>query len=192
MRWGMALAVLVGCKDPASGTFVGNPTLRARFVDNDVQVGLGGELVTLETAVEPCSGPTVELGPKTFAFEGTEATIELELPDEELCGLLVVVKTLTIEADDGGTVKEVTGQDFDLSVPSEAIPAGETSLELRLGDEDWLAAFLPLAPEGPTLLNGESDTALYDAFFDGLDAGSTFEALNTSAGRSRRFSSGER
>lgn len=181
MRWLVVLTVLAGCKDPASGTFVGNPTLRARYVDNDVQVGLGGELVTLETAVEPCSGSTVDLGPRTFTFDGTEATIELELPDEELCGLLVVVKTLTIEADDGGTVKEVTGQDFDLSVPSDAIPAGETSLELRLGDEDWLPAFLPQAPEGSTLLNDESDPALYDAFFDGLDAGSTFEALNTAS-----------
>jgi hypothetical protein len=176
----LALAV-VGCKDPAEGTFVGNPTLRARYVDNPDQVGVGGELVTLATAVEPCSAPTVALGAKTFDFEGTEAVIELELPDDDLCGILIVVKELAIVVDDQGVLKTVVGQDFDLSVPAEAIPAGATSLELRLGDDTWLPSFVPLASAGVTTLNAEADPALVNAFFDGLDAGSSFEAINVAA-----------
>jgi len=182
MRLVLLLALpLVACKDPAEGTFVGNPKLRARYVDNPTQIGLGGELVTLETAVEPCDGPTVSLGARTFTFHGTEATLDLELPDDDLCGILVVVKELTIEADDHGVLKTVTGMNFDLAVPAEAIPSGNTTLELRLGDDTWLPTFLPLAPAGSTTLTTESDPDLVDAFFDGLDEGSSFDAINVAA-----------
>ena len=180
---GIWLPVLLatGCTEPVEGTFVGNPTLRARYVDNDTQVGLGGELVTLDTSVEPCSAETVSLGPQTFLFDGTEATIALELPRDELCGILVVVASLAITVADDGVDKTVIGQDFDLAVHSDAIPADTASLELRLGDDGWLPAFLPLAPAGTTTLNDQSDPELAAAFFDGLDAGSSFSAINITA-----------
>jgi hypothetical protein len=179
------LLLALACKDPAQGTFVGNPTLRARYLDNEVQVGIGGELVTLETALEPCDGATVSLGPQTFPFDGTEAVLDLELPGEALCGILVVVKDLTIEAEDDGVRKGVTGQDFDLSVPTSAIPADATTLQLTLGDDAWLSGFLPLAPAGDTLLNSQADPALVEAFFDGLDQGSSFEAIHVGEGDGR-------
>lgn len=178
----MMLLLILACKDPAQGTFVGNPTLQARYLDNEVQIGRGGELATLETALEPCEAPTVSLGPQTFPFDGTEAVVELELPEEALCGILIAVKDLRIEADDDGVRKAVTGQDFDLLVPADAIPADATTLRLTLGDDAWLSRFLPLASAGDTLLNSEADPVLVDAFFDGLDQGSRFEALNVGEG----------
>ncbi|MCB9692002.1 MAG: hypothetical protein H6736_09325 [Alphaproteobacteria bacterium] len=173
----MILAVLAACSDPAQGTFVGNPSLQARYVDSVDQVGLGGRLATNGTALEPCSAPTIGLGPQVFTFDGTVASVSIDLPEEELCGIRLVVTELAVQVDDAGVDKTVVGQDFDLWVPSDAIPAGAPRLELRLGDEGWLPGFLALAGPGETLLNTEADPALVAAFFEGLDEGSAFVEL---------------
>lgn len=177
----LPLLALFACAEdlPTEGTFVGNPPhLSARYVDNPGQVGLGGELVTSGTAIEPCSGDTINLGVQTFTFVGNEATLEVDLPDEDVCGIRINAVTLAIEVDDVGVQKRVVGQDFDLVVDSQGIPAGE-NLVLELGDADWLPGFLPLAPAGETLLNSQSDPALRDAFFDGLEQDSSFTAERT-------------
>lgn len=177
MKRALVVLCAVGCADPTEGTFVGNPTFLARYVDNDAQVGVGGRLVTTGTALEPCAGATISLGPQELVFSGSVAMVELELPDDvPLCGVRMAVTQLAVSVDDAGVAKSVVGQDFDLVVPSAAIPPGAERLVLELGDAHWLPAFLPLAPAGETHLNDEADPALVAAFFDGLDAGSSFVA----------------
>lgn len=181
MMFGLAGLVMVGCASeepagPGAGSFLPDGTLQARVLSNDTQVAIGGQLTTLATAFEPCEEPTINVGEVDFVFSGGEANADVPLPDVELCGIRIVVKDLVIEAEDDGVAKTVVGQDFDLWVPADAIPAGAEGLTLELGDADWLADFLPLAPEGTTLLNSEADEALMQAFFLGLDRGSSFEA----------------
>lgn len=171
------LLALVACESPASGTFVGNPTLVARYLDDSVHQGAGGRLITASMAMEPCGAPTIGVGAQTFDFVGTEASVQIELPDVELCGIRMAVLDLAISVDHAGTQKTVVGEDFDLVVGGAMIPSGQSFLELRLGDEDWLSSFVPLAAEGETRLNAEAPEALTDAFFDGLNDGSVFEAI---------------
>lgn len=175
------LLMLAACApgSPPEGTFVGNPSLQARYVDNADQIGLGGRLVTSGTALEPCEGPTIAVGPQELLFQGASATVALDLPGVPLCGIRMAVLELGVTVDDDGTEKSVVGQDFDLWVPASAIPADAVQLELTLGDASWLPSFLPLAPAGETLLNSDADPALVAAFFDGLDQGSSFEAQDT-------------
>lgn len=172
------LVLLAACAPgrPPEGTFVGNPSLEARYVDNADQTGVGGRLVTSGTALEPCEGATIPVGPQELLFDGASATVALDLPGVPLCGIRMAVLELGIAVDDDGTEKTVVGQDFDLWVPAAAIPADAVQLELTLGDAAWLPAFLPLAPAGETLLNSDADPVLVAAFFDGLDQGSSFEA----------------
>lgn len=177
--WCLAVVLLAACGDPVDGTFVGNPSLQARYIDNADQVAAGGRLVTTSTAMEPCSAATIGLGPQEFTFQGDSASITIDLPEVELCGIRMAVTELAVSVEDQGVAKTVVGQDFDLWVPASAIPAGSERLELLLGDEGWLPGFLPSAPAGETLLNSEADPALVQAFFDGLDEGSSFEALDT-------------
>lgn len=178
MRCVCCAVLLVACTDPANGTFVGNPTLQARYVDTPAQAAAGGRLVTTGTALEPCDAPTVAVGAQVFEFDRDRARVELDLPGVDLCGIRMSVTELAIAVDDAGTGKTVVGQDFDLWVPADAIPAGATQLELVLGDAGWLPGFVPLAGPGETQLNAEADPALVAAFFDGLNAGSAFEALD--------------
>lgn len=174
----LSLVALTACGDPAEGTFVGNPSLQARYIANEVQVASGGRLVTTSTALEPCNGATIGVGAQEFTFVGATAAVTLELPEERLCGIRMAVTELAIRVDDDGADKTVVGQDFDLWVPADAIPAEAQQLELVLGDGDWLPDFMPLAPAGETLLNSNADPALIDAFFEGLNQSSAFEALD--------------
>lgn len=172
-------ALATGCapdgNDPALAR---SGDVMARYVDNADQVAVGGTLVLPEIVFEPCEASTITAGPVELTFSGDAGAVELELPEDELCGVRLVVTELIIEAQDDGVAKTVVGQDFDFWIPGEHVPT-EGGLVVQLGGETWLEDFLPLAAEGTTLLNSEADEALLVAFYDGLHQGSALDAQNT-------------
>lgn len=170
------LAMFSGCASQTAPLASGTSVLQVSYVTGAGQVALGGQLTTLETAFEPCDAATISGGPVDYLFDGDQAVAEVDVPEAELCGIRIVATELIIEAEDGGVVKTIIGQDFDLVVPGDATPADGSALVLQLGDDTWLSEILPMAGEGTTHLNSEADPALVAAFFDGLTRGSTFTA----------------
>ena len=171
---------LSACQNPASGTFVGNPSMSARLVDNVVQRAQGGRFEALEIHLTGCGVDYVPLGPTVLTFDGPSSEQEIDLMLGDHCGLFFVVDQFTVEfTDDDGPTTTVIADDFDLTVPSEIAARGQERFVLRFGDIAWLADVAALAPPGEATLV-TSDPDLASAFFGGLEAGSTVE--NTALG----------
>lgn len=172
-RLTLLLGLVCACSAPSPrpGTFVGNPTMSARIVDNDIQRVASGRLDALEVHVTGCEGTPVSLGMTVLEFDGANSTDRVPLPVGRHCGLFFVVDQFVVEFDDVGRSVTIVADDFDLGVPSEFVARQNDHVILEFGDEQWLADVAALAPAGETRL-GAKVPALTQAFFAGLWAGS--------------------
>lgn len=158
------------------GTFVGNPSLTARIVDNALQRVSSGLFEALEVHVTDCDEPTIPLGPTVLRFEGAESHDVVPLPLGEHCGMFFVVDRFTVAFEDGDRSITIVADDFDLAVPSEFVVTREGQVVLQFGNDAWLAEVAAHAPDGETRL-GKHHPALTRAFFAGLWEGSQVLSL---------------
>ncbi len=168
------LPMLAACQNPASGTFVGNPTLTARIAEPpDVPV-LDALLVAPVVALTGCDGADdLSLEGRAFRFVGATSDDALQIPAGAHCGVSLSVETLAIRLDGGEpTATTIVARGFELSVPGAIRARGDSVLTLRLGDASWLEAVVAAAEPGENEVDG--DPALAEAFFSGLD-GSALE-----------------
>ncbi|MCA9490605.1 MAG: hypothetical protein KC621_11810 [Myxococcales bacterium] len=164
-----ALLGLLACRDPAAGTFVGNPTMTARMAE-PAEVGVvDGELIALEMLLGDCDQVgDVPLGSRTFTFDGAESREALQIPADEHCGVFLVVDLMRVVVDDGqGGERELIADDFDLWVPTTFLARANGRFRLRFGDDAWLSDVVALTEPGTHSVNGEASLAT--AFFEGLD-----------------------
>lgn len=172
-----ALVGLCACHGPASGTFVGNPSMTARIADNDVQQARGGHLEVSDAALIDCEeGDDVSLGGWTFRFAGAGSADVVQLPDARRCGLSLHVDELQIRFDEGDAqTTTLIASEFELALPErfQTEPGGRYML--RLGDAAWLAGISALASPGEVHIS-EAAPELQAAFFDGLQQGSGVES----------------
>ncbi|MBX2801989.1 MAG: hypothetical protein KTR31_30190 [Myxococcales bacterium] len=159
--------LLAACADPSSGTFVGNPSMNARLIDNDIQHARGGQLDALEVHVTDCDDPPLPLGPTTFFFDGAESEDSLGLPIGEHCGLFFVVDRFTVRFDEGDEVTTLVSDGFDLEIGAGFAARWGQRYRLHLGDTWWLEDVASLAEPGTTFLNSE-EPELQEAFLEGL------------------------
>jgi len=181
----LVAAALVACKqDPASSTFVGNPTMRARIADNDTQEVISGEMDALEVLLATCAqreggGGNEPLGPMRLSFEGDTATEPIELVPGDHCGLWFVVKDFVFTYEDDGLETTVRVDNFDLYLDIPFAAERDGSYELRFGGDTWLADLAELVDPGSEVVIYERDgTELADLFFDGLIEDSTVTRIS--------------
>lgn len=177
------VASLAACRDPAAGTFVGNPTMSARMAE-PAQVDVSdGELVALEMLLGDCDQVgDVPLGSRTFTFDGAQSRETLQIPADEYCGVFLVVDLMRVVVDDGEGERELIADDFDLWVPTSFLAEANGRFRLRFGDEDWLREVVTLTDPGTYAVNGEA--TLSTAFYAGLDRSVVEELPPASSSRS--------
>lgn len=164
----LALIGLSACKDPAQGTFIGNPSLTARYVESELQQSRGGRL-RADVVLQGCEGDEDRpLGAQLFDFQGDRATSAIQIPAGEHCGLAMRVEEFLVRFDGGDpNPTSVLATDFDLTVPGSFAATGGDAFTLRLGDAAWLSAMAETSAFGDNVLDG-SNPALEAAFFEGL------------------------
>lgn len=169
MKRPFLLLALSACApdDPAEGTFIGNPSLTARVIDNAVQVNQGGSLNAENLLIRGCTGADAILDATSFTFDGALSFDAAAIPEGCYSGIHMPIAQLTLEFDDGADAYSITGHDIDFAIDGSIDAAGTSVHVIALGDEDWLGELAALAEPGHTDANAD-EPALRDAFVAGL------------------------
>lgn len=183
----LTLLGLLACRDPAEGTFVGNPTMAARMAEpSDIAV-TDGELIALEMLLGDCDQiGDAPLGSRTFTFDGAQSRESVPIPADEYCGVFLVVDLMRVVVADGqGDERELIADDFDLWVPTSFLAEANGRFRLRFGDDTWLEEVVALTAPGTVAVDGEPE--LSRAFHDGLDRSVVEELAPATSSSARGF-----